>query len=65
VATPEWLGADELLVDPPSGWRYGFPKEWNRKTHPEMVEWLIENGYPERAARDAGLVCRFMSIERK
>jgi hypothetical protein len=27
-----------------------------------MVEWLIENGYPERAARDAGLVCRFMSV---
>lgn len=57
-----WMDADELLVDPPSGWRYGFPKTWNKATHPDMVEWLIENGYPERAARDAGLVCRFMTV---
>jgi hypothetical protein len=33
------------MIDPPSGWRYGFPKEI-----PEVVTdvnaWLIENGYP-------------------
>lgn len=57
-----WMGADELLVDPPSGWRYGFPKVWNRKTHPDMKAWLIENGYPEKAANQANLICRFMAI---
>ena len=35
------------MIDPPEGWRYGFPKEI-----PEHVDntrqWLIENGYPEK-----------------
>jgi hypothetical protein len=33
------------MIDPPSGWKYGFPKEI-----PEHVnntrDWLIDNGYP-------------------
>lgn len=57
-----WMDADELMVDPPSGWRYGFPKVWNRKTHPDMTAWLIENGYPEKAANSSNLICRFMAI---
>lgn len=57
-----WMEADELWVDPPSGWRYGFPKVWNKKTHPDMKAWLVENGYPEKAAQSGELICRFMSI---
>lgn len=57
-----WLEAEELLVDPPSGWRYGFPKVWNKKTHPDMTAWLIENGYPEKSTRGGDLICRFMSV---
>jgi len=34
------------MIDPPSGWKYGFPK-----TLPEDVvdtkKWLVENGYPQ------------------
>ena len=41
AADTSWLEADELVVDPPSGWRYGFPKVWNRKTDPDMTKWLI------------------------
>ena len=37
----------KTYIDPPSGWKYGFPKEL-----PEGIEdlraWLIENGYPEK-----------------
>jgi hypothetical protein len=33
------------MIDPPSGWKYGFPKEI-----PEHInntrDWLIDNGYP-------------------
>lgn len=60
-----WMEADELMVDPPSGWRYGFPKVWNRKTHPDMVAWLIENGYPAKKANDRNLIYRFMSVPQK
>ena len=34
------------MIDPPSGWKYGFPK-----VLPEGVKsiskWLVENGYPQ------------------
>ena len=34
------------MIDPPSGWKYGFPK-----VLPEDVvdtkKWLVENGYPQ------------------
>lgn len=40
-------------VDPPEGWRYGFPKSL-----PDDVEnvevWLIENGYPETVMQSYG-----------
>jgi hypothetical protein len=56
-----WMDADVLNVDPPSGSRYGFPKTWNKKTHPDFVAWLIEHGYPAKLARK-DLICRFMTL---
>lgn len=45
-----WCGEKEQKVkyiDPPEGWRYGFPKEI-----PEHVDdtrsWLVANGYPQK-----------------
>lgn len=35
-----------VWVDPPSGWKYGFPKQWSGEG--DMTEWLIENGYPQK-----------------
>jgi len=57
-----WMNAEELMVDPPSGWRYGFPKIWNSVKHPDMRQWMIDNGYPEHLARQ-DLPVRFMSVE--
>jgi hypothetical protein len=45
-------------VDPPSGWRYGFPRLYDPATDGDMVEWMIANGYPETLARQ-GLACTF------
>jgi hypothetical protein len=41
-------------VDPPSGWKYGFPKLWDRQV--EFEQWLIDNGYPEK---DIELACNY------
>jgi hypothetical protein len=35
-----------LIIDPPSGWKYGFPKEL--KPGKDYKELLIESGYPEK-----------------
>lgn len=47
-----------IIVDPPSGWRYGFPKVFDFKpSHTnlpgeeydmELKEWFIDNGYPRK-----------------
>lgn len=35
-------------VDPPSGWKYGFPKQMPEYLPPEKFHaWLVENGYPQ------------------
>ena len=39
-----------LIIDPPGGWRYGFPKPIPDKmiiaSEAVFGEWLVENGYP-------------------
>ena len=33
-----------IMVDPPSGWRYGFPKLWNGEEQLDLF--LANHGYP-------------------
>lgn len=39
-----------LWVDPPSGWRYGFPKLFDKDAGIMMNDWLIKEGYPAAEA---------------
>jgi len=41
------------MIDPPKGWLYGFPKEIPEHVD-NTVQWLIENGYPEKLVKDFG-----------
>jgi hypothetical protein len=34
------------MIDPPSGWRYGFPKELPADVT-NILLWLVKNGYPQ------------------
>jgi hypothetical protein len=40
------------MIDPPSGWKYGFPKQFNPDSSYDMTTtwgvnaWLLNNGYP-------------------
>jgi hypothetical protein len=42
-------------VDPPSGWRYGFPKPLPDPAPENMVQWFIEQGYPESLIKEGML----------
>lgn len=48
------------IIDPPSGWLYGFPKEDTRPDNQTPEEWFLEQGYPQRLI-DQGMLnhCRF------
>lgn len=34
------------FIDPPGGWKYGFPKEMPREVT-DIRTFLVENGYPQ------------------
>lgn len=42
----------KLWVDPPSGWKYGFPKIWDGEGN--MTEWLLDEGYPQKEIDSCG-----------
>lgn len=35
-----------LMIDPPSGWKYGFPREFLGDI-PDLKQFLLRHGYPE------------------
>lgn len=37
-----------LMIDPPDGWRYGFPKPIPKEHQTRTLEWLVEEGYPQQ-----------------
>lgn len=43
-----------VWVDPPSGWKYGFPKEAPYPLPDNMIEWVIDQGYPRAEVESLG-----------
>lgn len=35
------------IVDPPEGWRFGFPKGMPELDESEVEQWFIDQGYPK------------------
>ena len=57
AAKPEWMDKP-YWVDPPSGWKYGFPRLYDPAKDGPMGLWLVKNGYPKTLA-DKKLPCTF------
>lgn len=36
------------MIDPPTGWKYGFPRPYDEATDGSMREFLLTHGYPEK-----------------
>lgn len=57
----------KTIVDPPSGWMYGFPKEFDFKSsgnpetyEDELKQWFLDNGYPKELIENGRLkYCRY------
>lgn len=49
------------MIDPPSGWQYGFPKVLPNNQLHRVNEWLVEQGYPQKIIDefDGRLPCRY------
>jgi hypothetical protein len=53
------------IIDPPQGWRYGFPKVFDCDENEDVNTWLINNGYPKQLIEQLGehFHCRFWTQE--
>jgi hypothetical protein len=53
------------MCDPPSGWRYGFPKPIPADRRNDVLKWLVEEGYPQAEIDACGqhFYCRFWDKE--
>jgi hypothetical protein len=51
----DWIVEEEVLhmIDPPSGWQYGFPKALPDDVT-DVMRWLVENGYPQKEIDSCG-----------
>ena len=38
----------QLMIDPPSGWKYGFPRSYDEKKDGDLKTFLKKNGYPTK-----------------
>lgn len=44
-----------LWIDPPEGWRYGFPRALPEGIEGDaIIEWMIECGYPKEKIEEYG-----------
>ena len=58
------MGKNEagLLYDPPSGWKYGFPRPYLPLPGETLVATLLRDGYPQEEIDKGGdKHCRFIS----
>lgn len=55
--------AKTLIIDPPSGWRYGFPRPYDKKPDETLEEWLIDKGYPHNMVDLATKYSRYWEHE--
>lgn len=44
----------KIWVDPPSGWKYGFPRIYDPKSDGDVMEWIIKCGYPRKEVESYG-----------
>jgi len=44
----------KLWVDPPEGWKHGFPAIYDPETDGQMSEWIVNKGYPVQTIAEYG-----------
>jgi hypothetical protein len=44
----------QIWVDPPEGWRYGFPAIYDPEKDGQMSDWIVRKGYPLLTIKEYG-----------
>jgi hypothetical protein len=48
------IKSNKIWVDPPEGWKYGFPAIYDPDTDGQMSDWIISKGYPIQIIKEYG-----------
>ena len=52
--TSDIVATNKIWVDPPEGWRYGFPAIYDPAIDGVMRDWIISKGYPAKLIQEYG-----------
>lgn len=53
------------MVDPPSGWKYGFPKPVPNPVPDSMIDWMVSEGYPKDKTHSASFYSNHFYVDIK
>ena len=45
---------NKIWVDPPEGWKFGFPAIFDPVTDGKMRDWIVRKGYPLLKIKEYG-----------
>jgi hypothetical protein len=48
------MQSNMIWVDPPEGWKYGFPAIYDPNTDGQLSEWIVRKGYPLLTIKEYG-----------
>ena len=48
------IKSNKIWVDPPEGWKFGFPAIYDPGNDGQMSDWIISKGYPIQIIKEYG-----------
>jgi hypothetical protein len=48
------IKSKKIWIDPPEGWKFGFPAIYDPDTDGQMSEWIVNKGYPIEVIKEYG-----------
>jgi len=48
------LSIKSIWVDPPKGWKYGFPAIYDPEKDGQLSDWVVRKGYPLSLIKEYG-----------
>jgi hypothetical protein len=48
------IKSNKIWVDPPEGWKFGFPAIYDPEKDGQMSDWIISKGYPIQIIKEYG-----------
>ena len=48
------IKSNKIWVDPPEGWKFGFPAIYDPEKDGQMSDWIVRKGYPLLTIKEYG-----------